>query len=142
VQEGHEFVVQDAKSGEDITRTVLAQIILDQESKDEGDGTLLPTSFMRKLISFYGGNMQGMFPDYLESTMEIFAKNQEHFQDQISKSMKEMTSMQSSSMQQMQNMFPANAMLEELNKQNMAMMERTMKMFTPPFGPGSDNKNQ
>jgi polyhydroxyalkanoate synthesis repressor PhaR len=125
VREGHEFVVKDAKTGEDITRSVLAQIILDQESQDEGNGTLLPTSFMRKLISFYGGNMQALVPNYLESSMEIFAKNQEKMQEHFNQSLKGMSSMQS--------IFPASNMLEEINKQNIAMMERTMKMLNP-FG--------
>lgn len=135
VQEGHEFVVKDAKSGEDITRTVLAQIILDQEAKNEGDGTLLPTTFMRQLISFYGGNMQKLVPNYLETTMGLFAQNQEKFQSQINESLKGMTNAQSS----MQNIFPANPMLDEINKQNIAMMERTMKMFTQPFNQGKDD---
>lgn len=133
VQEGHEFVVKDAKSGEDITRTVLAQIILDQEAKDEGDGTLLPTSFMRQLISFYGGNMQGVVPSYLESTMEVFAKNQEQLQEQVNNSLKEMTTMQ-------KGVFSAAPMIEEMNKKNMEMMERTMKMFTTFTPPNSDDK--
>ncbi len=74
VRDGYEFVVQDAKSGEDITRSVLAQIILDQESNTEGDGTLLPTTFMRQLISFYGGSMQPVIPNYLEASMQLFEK--------------------------------------------------------------------
>ena len=136
VREGHEFEVKDAKSGEDITRNVLAQIILDQEGKEEGNGTLLPTSFMRKLISFYGGNMQALVPNYLEATMDIFATNQERLQEQVNQSIKGMTNMQSS-MQSMKNIFPANMMMEEMNKQNVAMIERTMKLFSsfkPPSG--------
>ncbi len=122
VQEGHEFVVIDAKSGDDITRSVLAQIILDQESNTEGEGTLLPTSFMRQLISFYGGAMQPIFPNYLEASMETFAKNQEYMQEQISKSLQGISSIPG--------MAPAQNMLEEINKQNMAMMEQTIKMFS------------
>ena len=134
VQEGHEFVVKDAKTGEDITRSVLAQIILDQESQDEGKGTLLPTSFMRKLISFYGGNMQTLVPSYLESSMEIFAKNQEQMQEHITQSLK---TMGIPKMPSMPTMFPVNPMLEEMNKQNMAMIERTTKIFQP-FGSDKD----
>ena len=127
VKEGHDFVVQDAKSGTDITRTVLAQIILDQEAKGEGDGTLLPTNFMKQLIGFYGGNMEDHVPNYLGATMDIFSKNQERMQEQMNKGLQGMTSMQSS----MGNIFPTNSILEEMNKQNVAMIERTMDIFNP-----------
>ncbi|MCD8570802.1 MAG: polyhydroxyalkanoate synthesis repressor PhaR [Alphaproteobacteria bacterium] len=124
VKEGHDFVVQDAKTAEDITQSVLTQIIVEQESRGQN---LLPTSFLRKLIGFYGGNVQSLVPNYLEHTMDIFTKNQEALQDQINKSLKGM------------NMFPGGTSLEEMNRKNMEMFERTMKMFTP-FGaayPGS-----
>ncbi len=121
VRDGYEFVVQDAKSGEDLTRSVLAQIILDQESNNEGEGTLLPTNFMRQLIGFYGGAMQPVVPDYLESSMKLFEKNQERIQDQINQSIQGMSTIPG--------MQPAQTMLEEINKQNMAMMERTMKLW-------------
>jgi polyhydroxyalkanoate synthesis repressor PhaR len=124
VKEGHDFVVQDAKTAEDITQSVLTQIIVEQESRGQN---LLPTGFLRKLIGFYGGNVQSVVPNYLEHTMDIFTKNQEALQDQINKSLKGI------------NMFPGSSSLEELNRKNMEMFERTMKMFTP-FGaayPGS-----
>ena len=122
VRDGYEFAVKDAKTGEDITRSVLAQIILDQESVNDGEGTMLPTNFMRQLIGFYGGTMQPVVPNYLEASMEIFAKNQERVQEQINQSIESMGSIPG--------MQPAQAMLEEVNKQNVAMMERTMKLFT------------
>lgn len=125
VKEGHDFVVQDAKTAEDITQSVLTQIIVEQESR--GGQSLLPTSFLRKLIGFYGGDAQSAVPNYLEQTMDFFTKNQEAFQDQINKSLKGI------------NMFPGTPSLEEMNRKNMEMFERTMKMFTP-FGtayPGS-----
>lgn len=125
VREGHNFVVQDAKSGKDITRSVLAQIILDQESSNEGEGTLMPTNFMRTLISFYGGNMQKLVPNYLEKSMDVFTKNQEYMQEQINKSFQSMPDMPA-----MAGMKPAQAMLEEMNKQNVAMIERTMQMMS------------
>lgn len=133
VKEGHDFVVYDAKSGEDITRSVLTQIIVDQESK--GEQNLLPIGFLRKLIGFYGDNVQGMVPNYLESTMDIFIKNQEYMREHINKSFEGMNNMQG--------MFQTPTNLEELNRQNMAMFEKTMKMFAP-FGvdPSSFSQNK
>lgn len=124
MQAGHDFVVYDAKSGEDITRSVLTQIVAEKESQ-EGEN-LLPTNFLRKLIGLYGDSAQGLVPNYLGNAMDIFVKNQERMREQISKSLEGMTNMT-----QMKGMFPANAAMEEMNRQNMAMVERTMKMFTP-----------
>ncbi|MGH1403367.1 MAG: polyhydroxyalkanoate synthesis repressor PhaR [Alphaproteobacteria bacterium] len=127
VQEGHNFKVIDAKSGDDITRSVLTQIIADQES---GDETLLPTNFLRTLIGFYGNNMQTMLPGYLEQTMNVFVQNQEHMQDHINKSFEGMRNMSG-----MENMFPQAPNLEEMTRKNMEMFERAMKMM-PPFNMG------
>ena len=120
VKEGHDFVVYDAKSGDDITRTVLTQIIVDQESRGQN---LLPIGFLRNLIGFYGDNIQPVVPNYLESTLDLFVKNQERLREQINKSFEGMSSMQG--------MFPGAPALEEMNRKNMEMFERTMKMFTP-----------
>lgn len=130
VQEGYEFVVVDAKSGEDITRTVLTQIIVDQEA---GEETLLPTNFLRTLIGFYGNNMQNMLPGYLEQTMNVFAQNQERIQEQINKSLE--------GMRNMEGIFPNASNLEDMTRKNMEMFERAMKMM-PPFNMNymSDNK--
>lgn len=76
VREGQDFKVVDAKSGDDITRTVLTQIIMDEE---HGGQTMLPTSFLREIISMYGNQMQAMVPSYLEASMAAFRKNQEEF---------------------------------------------------------------
>jgi polyhydroxyalkanoate synthesis repressor PhaR len=132
VRDGYEFVVYDAKTGEDITRSVLAQIMVEKETS-EGDN-LLPTSFLKNLIGFYGDSVQGAIPNYLESTFDIFVKNQERLREQITQSIQGMTQgMQGmSSMSPMKGMFGGPA-LEEMNRQNMAAFERTMKMFTP-FG--------
>ena len=132
VQEGHNFIVVDAKSGEDLTRGVLTQIIADQEATDE---TLLPTSFLRTLIGFYGNNAQAMLPSYLEQTMNLFAQNQEKMQEQFSKSFGNMPNIDS--------IFSKNTNLEELTRKNMEMFERAVKMM-PPFGMGygtSDTDN-
>lgn len=133
VKEGHNFVVQDAKSGEDLTRSVLTQIIVDQESK--GEENLLPTGFLRKLIGFYGGDNDGMVPNYLEQTMDIFIKNQEQMQEHMK------------SFGGMNNMFPntpnipGSEALEEMNRKNIEMFERTMQMFTPFGATNTATKN-
>ncbi|MCK5284215.1 MAG: polyhydroxyalkanoate synthesis repressor PhaR [Alphaproteobacteria bacterium] len=125
LKEGHDFVVLDAKSSEDITRSVLTQIIVDQESN--GDENLLPTGFLKNLISFYGNNMQGLLPNYLEGTLDVFIKNQEQLREQLNKSFSGMKNMNN-----MNNMFPTStAAIEEMKRQNVAMFEQAMKMFTP-----------
>ncbi|MBV6633641.1 MAG: polyhydroxyalkanoate synthesis repressor PhaR [Alphaproteobacteria bacterium] len=116
VKAGEDFVVYDAKSGDDITRSVLTQIIVEEESKGEN---LLPTSFLRQLIGMYGENMQMLVPHYLEQAMQSFAKNQE-----------QMGEMFRDSMGGMGGMFGLKQM-EELNKQNRAMFEQAMRMFSP-----------
>lgn len=118
VKEGHEFVVYDAKTGEDLTRQVLTQIIVDQESRGEN---LLPIPFLRQLIGFYGDNLQSIVPNYLEQTFASFTKNQERFRDQMNKSLEGI-------------MNPASAM-EEISRQNMAMFENAMRAWSPfPVG--------
>jgi len=83
VRAGEDFVVYDAKSGEDITRSVLAQIIFDEEAKDGQN--LLPIAFLRQLIRFYGDSMQALVPRYLEFSMENLTKEQNQFRDQMGK---------------------------------------------------------
>src|SRR5690349_8512368 len=75
VKQGTEFVVTDAKTGEDITRSVLTQIIVEQEGKGQN---LLPIKFLRQIIGFYGDSLGGLVPRYLESSMEAFAENESH----------------------------------------------------------------
>jgi polyhydroxyalkanoate synthesis repressor PhaR len=123
VKEGHDFVVYDAKTGEDLTRSVLTQIIVDQE-QHEGQ-SLLPINFLRQLIGFYGDNLSPLVPNYLEHTIQAFAQNQEQMRAHINKSM--------------EGMFPVPN-LEEINKQNMAMFENAMRMFRPFGVPGKDEK--
>src|SRR5690606_11929002 len=74
VRAGEDFSVYDAKTGEDITRSVLTQIIVEAEA---GDHNMLPTRFLRELIRLYGDPMQGMVPGYLDATMESFRQNQD-----------------------------------------------------------------
>ncbi len=85
VKDGVEFVVFDAKSGEDITRSVLTQIIVEEESK--GGQNLLPINFLRQLISFYGDNLQFLLPRYLEQSMDSFATNQEQMRKYLKDSL-------------------------------------------------------
>ncbi|MEO8176271.1 MAG: polyhydroxyalkanoate synthesis repressor PhaR [Sphingomicrobium sp.] len=78
IREGREFEVVDAKSGEDITRHVLTQIIVDEEARGS---TMLPVNFLRQLIGLYGNSMQGMVPQYLEAAMDAFQRNQTVMRD-------------------------------------------------------------
>jgi polyhydroxyalkanoate synthesis repressor PhaR len=117
VKKGHDFVVYDAKSGEDLTRSVLTQIIVEQEGKGSN---LLPTNFLRQLIGFYGDKFEGVVPNYLEQSLNAFTQNQEQFRDQIGKSMGDVTGI-----------FPGLQAFEDLNKKNMAMFENAMRAMTP-----------
>ena len=83
VRIGRDFVVYDAKSGDDITRGVLTQIIVEEEGKGQN---LLPTGFLRQLIGLYGGSMQGLVPKYLEHAMTSFAQQQEQMRTAMQKS--------------------------------------------------------
>ena len=117
VKDKTDFVVYDAKTGDEITRFVLTQIIFEEESK--GGQTLLPIPFLRQLISFYGDSLQGVVPQYLEMSMTQFARNQEQMRKYL------------------QNAFGFNPFqqFESMGKQNMAMFEQAMRMFNP-FRPG------
>ena len=118
VKEGQDFVVYDAKSGDDITRSVLTQIIVEEEAKGQN---LLPVGFLRQLIGFYGDNLQALVPGYLEASMESFARNQEQMRAHISETFGES--------------FPARQ-FEEMNRQNLAFFQRAMDMFNPLAGAG------
>ncbi|MBL4894149.1 MAG: polyhydroxyalkanoate synthesis repressor PhaR [Emcibacter sp.] len=125
VKADKDFIVRDAKSGDDITHSVLTQIIFEEESKGE---TLLPTNFLRQLIAFYGDGLQQVVPGYLENSMAAFSENQEKFREFF----KGNTA---------QNGLGAQPMkpFEEMAKQNMAIFEKTMSMFSP-FSAGEDDK--
>jgi polyhydroxyalkanoate synthesis repressor PhaR len=121
VKAGREFVVYDAKTGEEITRPVLTQIIVEEEQKGQN---LLPISFLRQLISLYGDSMQWLVPRYLEHAMTTFARNQE----QMRKNLQDAFG----------GLFPFGP-LEEMGKQNLALFEKAMKMFSPfPTMPTTD----
>jgi polyhydroxyalkanoate synthesis repressor PhaR len=122
VRQGRDFVVYDAKTGEDITRSVLTQIIVEEEGKGRH---LLPTAFLRQLIGFYGDQMQSLVPRFLEQAMGAFAQQQEQMRSAMQKTMGSMGTL-----------FPFGNM-EEVGRQNMAMMERAFSLFTP-FYRGQD----
>lgn len=113
VKRGEDFVVYDAKTGDDITRSVLTQIIFEQESR--GDN-LLPVNFLRRIIGFYDGSMKEILPPYLEASLEAFSRNQEQVRNLFNSSLG--------------NMFPYNQ-LEELGKQNLALMQKAFSVFSP-----------
>ncbi|GAB4574843.1 MAG: polyhydroxyalkanoate synthesis repressor PhaR [Rhodothalassiaceae bacterium] len=113
VRKGRDFIVRDAKSGEDITRQVLTQIIFEQENKGQ---QLLPIPFLRRLIGYYGDQLQMMVPSYLQSSLEAFAKNQDRMRKTLEESL---------------NPVQALSMLDEVTRQNMAMFERALGMFSP-----------
>lgn len=122
VKRGEEFVVQDAKSGEDITHSVLTQIIFEQESKT--GNTLLPISFLRQLISYYGDQMQMVVPSFLEHSMQSFTQQQAQMQEQISKAFGGDASVSKNFQLPMQ-------MIEEQVRRNTEMFQNAMKMFSP-----------
>jgi len=122
VRQGRDFVVYDAKTGEDITRGVLTQIIVEEEGKGHN---LLPTTFLRHLIGFYGDQMQNVVPRFLDQAMGALAQQQEQVRTAMQKTMGSIGTM-----------FPFGNM-EEVSRQNMAMMERAFSLFTPFYRSGS-----
>ncbi|HEY2033320.1 MAG TPA: polyhydroxyalkanoate synthesis repressor PhaR [Rhizomicrobium sp.] len=117
VKEGTEFEVHDARSGEDITRSVLTQIIFEEEGKGQN---LLPIKFLRQLIRFYGDSLQAFVPGYLDLSMDSFAKNQEAMKSRVAEAFG-----------------GGSSALEAMTRQNLQMFERAMKMFTPFSMPGA-----
>ncbi len=109
IREGRDFVVVDAKTGDDITHQVLTQIIVDEESRG---GTMLPVNFLRQLIGLYGGSMQSAVPQYLEAAMDAFGKNQEAMREALSGN------------------FGGGKVLADLAKRNMAMFEDAAQAFS------------
>ena len=113
VKSGEDFVVFDANTGEDITRSVLTQIIFEQEGK--GGQNLLPINFLRQLIRFYGDSMQLLVPRYLETSLSHFTQEQEKFREQMGKTFN----------------LPGLGIMEEQVKRNMEIFQRAFTMFLP-----------
>ena len=114
VKSGEDFAVYDAKTGEEITRSVLVQIISEQENK-EGGQNLLPINFLRQLIRFYGDSMQMLVPRYLETSIDSLTREQQKFRDQMSQAF---------------GVSPFGA-LDEQVRRNMEVFQRAFSMFTP-----------
>jgi polyhydroxyalkanoate synthesis repressor PhaR len=113
VKDGEDFLVYDAKTGDDITRSVLAQIIFEQENK--AGQNLLPTTFLRQLIRFYGDSMQMVVPKYLEQSIDTLTREQEKFRKQLT------TTFSGTPF----------APLEEHVRRNMELFQQTFSMFKP-----------
>jgi len=111
VKKGIDFVVYDAKSGEDITRSVLTQIIFDAEAKGQN---LLPISFLRRLIGFYDDSLQSVLPSFLDMSMESFANNQDQMRQNLESAMGE-----------------PFRQIDEMNRRNLEAFQRSMSMFNP-----------
>jgi polyhydroxyalkanoate synthesis repressor PhaR len=122
VKKGEDFTVQDAKTGDDITHPVLTQIIFELENKDGQN--MLPISFLRQLISFYGDQMQMVVPSFLEQSMIAFAKEQERFREQMK------SAMGKGPMEMMKMATPMKA-IEEQTRRNIELFQNAMRMFTP-----------
>ena len=116
VKQGLDFVVQDARTGEDLTRQVLTQIIVEEESRGE---SLLPIQFLRQLIRFYGARGPALLPSYLEMSLNAFTRQQETLRDALGAS-------------------PAVGYFEEQVRQNMALFERSMRVFAPFAAPAAE----
>ncbi|MFO1037407.1 MAG: polyhydroxyalkanoate synthesis repressor PhaR [Geminicoccaceae bacterium] len=123
VRKGDDFVVYDAKTNEDITRSVLTQIILEEDSKGRN---LLPIGFLRQLISFYDDNLHAFLPRYLEMSMENFSKHQ----DQIRAYME----------QTFGRFFPINQ-FEDMARQNLAIFQRAASIWNPATGEATASAN-
>jgi polyhydroxyalkanoate synthesis repressor PhaR len=113
VRHGDHFVVYDAKSGEDLTRSILTQIILEEDSKGRN---LLPINFLRQLIGFYDDSLRAFLPRYLELSMENFARNQVQIRRYIEGTLGRF--------------FPIGP-FEDMARQNMELFQRAATMFTP-----------
>ena len=130
VKTGREFIVVDAKTGQDLTRQVLAQIIFEQETKGF---TMLPTDFLRNVIQFYDHGMQDVMGNYLEASMQGFVANQEKLKSVFGKAIGELSPF---------NLAKGSNPFEEIAKQNVAFFEKTMSMFNPLSMFSADGKGE
>lgn len=121
VKSGEDFVVTDAKTGDDITRAVLGQIIFEQEGRGQH---LLPIAFLRQLIRLYGDSMQSVLPSYLESSLSTFSRNREELREQMERALKG----------------DAIGLIEEHTRRNMEMFSDAMRLWMP-FASGDEPRS-
>jgi polyhydroxyalkanoate synthesis repressor PhaR len=121
VKDGVDFEVRDARTGEDITRSVLTQIIFEEEAKGQN---LLPIRFLRQLIKFYGDSLQAFVPGYLDLSMESFAKHQDEMRRRVTEAFG-----------------GGGQALDAMARQNLALFEKAMRMFTPFGYPRRETQN-
>jgi polyhydroxyalkanoate synthesis repressor PhaR len=119
VKQSKEFVVRDAKTGDDITRSVLTQIIFEEEGKGQN---LLPINFLRQLIRFYGDSLQGFIPSYLEMSMNSFSKEQEKLRNRVTSALGGRERL---------------SQFEDQIRQNLEVFDNAMRMFSPFGRPGA-----
>ncbi|MBV8938954.1 MAG: polyhydroxyalkanoate synthesis repressor PhaR [Alphaproteobacteria bacterium] len=124
VKDEQDFMVVDAKTGEDLTRQVLTQIIFELETRGN---PLLPTSFLRSVIRFYDNSMSSTLQHYLDASMRTFISNQERIRDYTERAMKD---------------FSPFAQMEELTRQNVSFFEKAFSMFTPFGGYFTEPKDE
>ncbi len=132
VKKGEDFVVQDAKTGEDITHSVLTQIIFEQESKT--GNTLLPISFLRQLISYYGDQMQMVVPSFLEHSMKSLNDQQAQIREQMTRAFGDNPLAM--------NLQAPMQMMEEQVKRNTEMFHQAMQMFSPFLAPPAQKETK
>ena len=129
VKTGTDFVVFDAKTNDDITRQVLTQIIFEEENAS-GAQNLLPIQFLRQLIGFYGDQMQSFVPSYLEMSLDAFKRQQERMREQLGGAFSTPGAVGQT---------PGFGLFDEQVRQNLALFDRAIKMFTPPFAQAPTN---
>jgi len=137
VRKGEDLKVVDARTGADLTRTILTQIIVEQESKGE---SMLPIKFLRQVIRMYSDNMRPMIPHYLDQTVDTLMNNQEelskYWTDQIGSAQKNITKLPAAAVAKF------NEGVEEIARQNMNIFETTMKLFSPFVASSQNDKKQ
>ena len=127
IREGIDFKVVDAKTEKDLTQSVLTQIIVEQEAKEDTPN-LLPQNFLKEIIKFYGGNMEAFVPTYLEQAMQNFVQSQEQMREQMEQHFGSMMPM---------GQMPSAEQMQDMAQRNVEIMQKTMQMFAP-FGNAFD----
>lgn len=145
VRKGEDLKVVDARTGADLTRAILTQIIVEQEAK--GD-SLLPIKFLRQVINLYSDNLRPVVPDYLDQAMDALMNNQEqvtkYWTDQVGTAGKTLEKTIEKSMGALpaQAVHKFNTGVEEIARQNLGLMESAMKMFSPFVSTSMHDKKQ